>query len=286
MKLRFIQVQLSGARSPLSCCLALALPLLVCGCATVSSPPACVTHPSPASEEVRAAFGPIIIVGAEARSTEIARPPDKGRAAGDGALAGLVLAPKVGGAVGDGYGFVLGLFLSPLTAAGGAIYGACAGMSAGEYEQLVATLRMAMQEANVPGRLESGCLDATRRLAPWVLAPTNAPAGETPARLEIVPFFALIAREGIDPSLTLNGDVQVRLLSGSDSTELFAGQFKYIGAAHPLRQWAADNAAEFRNGIATACNELVGQIAERVFLVYALPGDFTESRSLPWVTKE
>lgn len=285
MKLRSAQVKRSGARNRWSCCLAVALTLLVGGCATVSSPPACVTHPSPPSEEVRAAFGPIIIVGAEARPTEIARPPDKGHAAGDGALAGLVLAPQAGGALGGGYGFAMGLFLSPLTAVGGAIYGASAGMSEGEFEQLVGTLRTVALECDVPGRLESGCREATQRLAPWALAPSNAPVGGTSTRLELVTLFALKAQEGIDPPLTLNCTVQVRVLSGSHGAELFVGQFECLGAAHTLRKWAADNGAEFRNGIATACNALVEQIAERVFLVHAFPGSFTESRSLPWVTK-
>ena len=268
---------------PLGWCLAVALSLLGSGCATGSRTPAYVTHPPPPSEEVRAGLGVITVVVTEPQATEIAPPMDKGRSAEQGAFQGLLIAPAAGAATGDPYAFVGSLFLSPLTAAGGALYGAFAGMSKEEHKRITMTLQKVVLTGNVPARLERGCVEAIRRLAPrTLLARTNAPAGATQTTLEVVPLmFGLDAGEGINPPMTLNCAVQVRFVRAGDGTALFTGHFQYFGATDTLRRWAADDGAKFRQGITAACNDLVGQIAERVFLVYALPGGFVESRILP-----
>jgi hypothetical protein len=288
MKARSSQRQLLRAVMPLAGCLAAALSLLGSGCATGPGAPAYVTHPPPPSEEVRAGLGVITVVVTEPQSTEIAQPMDKGLAAGKGASGGFLMALESGVTSGDANAFVGSLFLAPVAAAGGAIYGAFAGMNENEYKRITMALRQVVLTDDVPARLESGCVEAIRRLAPrTVLAPTNAPAGTAQTTLEVVPLmFGLDAGAGINPPMTLNCAVQVRFVRASDGAVLYLGQFGHFGATDTLRRWAADDGAKFRQGITAACNDLVGQIAERVFLVYALPGGFAESRILPCDTQK
>jgi len=287
MKARSSQRPLLGAVIPLGGGLAVALSLLGSGCATGPETPAYVTHPLPPPEEVRVQLGAITVVGTDLKATEIAQPMTKGRSAGKGALAGFLIPPVAGGVVGGGYGAAAGLFVSPVTAGAGAIYGAFAGMNKGEYDKITALLQRVVLEGNVPARLESGCVDAIRRVAPQtLLAPSNAPAGTTETTMEIAPLrFGLVAGKGINPPMTLICCVRVRLVRAGDEMELFRGEFNYFGTKHTLRQWAADDGVEFRKGITAACNDLAGQIAERVFLVYAFPGSFAESRLIPWTTE-
>jgi hypothetical protein len=261
--------------------------LLGAGCATEPVAPVCVAHPSPPSEEVRARLGVITVVGNQPLAPDIAQPLGKGSAAGKGALEGFGIA-VAGGAFGGPYGVIFGLFLSPVTATGGAIYGGFAGMNKGEYGEIAAVLQKGVREASVPARLESGCVEALRRLAPQtLLAPTNAPSGTPQTTMRIVPLkFGLDAKDGINPPMTMDCVVEVRLLSGDDGMELFAGQFTYFGGTHTLRQWADDDGAAFRKDVTAACDHLVGQIVERVFLVYPLPNNFLESRTIPWHTKK
>jgi hypothetical protein len=155
-------------------------------------------------------------------------------------------------------------------------------MNEKEYQRITLVLQKVVETGDVPARLESGCIEAIRRLAPqMLLGPTNAPAETTQTTLEVVPWMlGLDAGEGINPPMTLNGTVRVRLVRAGDGTELFTGYFKYFGAADTLRRWAADDGASFRQGLTAACDDLAGQIAERLFLVYALPGGFVESRIL------
>ena len=239
-------------------------------------------------EEVRVQLGAITVVGTELKATEIAWPMTKGRSAGKGALAGFLMPPVAGAFAGGGYGAAAGLFVSPVTAGAGAIYGAFAGMNQGEYDKITALLRRVALEGNVPARLQSGCADAIRRAAPQtLLAPSNAPAGTTQTTMEIAPVrFGLYAGEGINPPMTMICSVRVRLVRAGDEMELFRGEFDYLGTTHTLRQWAADDGVEFRTGITAACNDLAGQIAERVFLVYAFPGSFAESRLIPWTSEQ
>ena len=130
------QRPLSRAVIPLGWCLAVALSLLGSGCATGSRMPAYVTHPPPPSEEVRAGLGVITVVVTEPRATEIAQPMDKGHSAEKGASQGLLMTLESGAATGHVDDFAASLFLSPLAAAGGAIYGAFAGMNEKEYKRI------------------------------------------------------------------------------------------------------------------------------------------------------
>ena len=65
---------------------------------------------------------------------------DKGRSAEKGASRGLLMTVEAGAASGDAYAFVGSLFLAPLAAAGGAIYGAFAGMNENEYKRITMAL--------------------------------------------------------------------------------------------------------------------------------------------------
>jgi hypothetical protein len=257
--------------------------LVITGCATAPKMSPCVTHPDPPSEEVRDCTRLIAVVGTASPATAVARPMNKGKAAGMGAAAGFVVCAGAGFESGDAYGAMLGLFLAPVAAASGAVYGTVAGMNKGEYERISATLEKTVQKEDLPARLERGCTDAIRRLSPQTaLVVKNAPVVAKPAILELAALqIALAGEEEINPLMTLNCTVRVRLLSASQGEELFAGEFHYFGATHTLREWAANDGIEFSNGITAACTALEGQIAERLFLVCPIPGNFLESRIIP-----
>jgi hypothetical protein len=156
-------------------------------------------------------------------------------------------------------------------------------MNENEYKRITKALQEVVLTGNVPAKMESGCVEAIRRLAPrTVLAPTNAPDGTVQTILEVVPWmFGLDVKEGIHSPMTLTCAVRVRLVRAGDDTELLTGHFQYFGATDTLRGWAADDGAKFRQGMIAACDNLAGHIAERMFLVYGLPGSFVESRILP-----
>lgn len=250
------------------------------GCASPRVPQY-VTLPSPPSEEIRTQLGPIAVVTTNKPSLAVfTQPMGNGRAASHGGWVGFWSAPAAGGAAGDAYGAILGLFLSPVTGTAGAIYGGVAGMSKKEYDQVSAGLQKAILESDVANRVEAAVTNSIRQLTsqPVVLQTSTAQT-----ILELTP--ALIRLAGvleIEPRLTFECVVRVRLLRVNDGSELFAGTFNYAGAAHNLRDWAEHDGERLRKEFANACTCLSGQIAEQMFLVYSLPDSPAQERVLPW----
>lgn len=248
------------------------------GCASPrATAPAYVVLPPPPSEEVRAQLGTVsVVLGDSPAATEFTQPMGKGRAAGHGGWVGFWTPPAALARGGDGRGVILGLFLSPVVGTAGAIYGAVAGMSKEEYEQVSATLQRSLQQANLPGCLQKTVGDSLR---PY----TKLSAAGAPTLLEITPtFIRLDGPTEIEPPLRVVCSVQVRLLRAADGAELCTMAFEYSGASRTLREWAAQDGVTLRDALATASACLGEQITERMMLVYPLPDSPAQQRVLPW----
>jgi hypothetical protein len=277
---------LSGSlrRKALPLVLLIAL-LLSCGCAATKHPKPVtyVVLPAPPPDEVRRNLGVVTIVSSDLEGVTVARPASKGEAAGRSATEGGVGMLEMGLESADPFGLAVGIILSPVAAVGGGVYGACVGMSDRTFKEHVAVLERVAHESDLPGRLEDGCKEATRRLAPQhALEPTEVRRGRQEARLEISPE-GVVLRGGkdINPPMTLNCVVRVRLLRSGDDAELFSGRFSHVRTGCTLREWTEDDGAALRAAIADACNALAEQIVERVFLVYEPIVGFAEGGSTP-----
>lgn len=244
-----------------------------------------VNSPPPPSEEIRAQLGPIAVVTAEKLpSIEFTQPMGRGQAARHGGWAGFWGPPVVLAQGSDARGFIAGLFLSPVTGTAGAIYGGVAGMSKKEYDQITAGLQKVVWEVDVATRMNAAVTDAIRQLTPEpVVLQTNM----AQTILELTPaLIRLTGKVEIEPPLTFECVVYVRLLQLSDCGELFAGTFVYDGAAHSLRDWAEHDGERLCSEFANACDCLSRQIAEQMFLVYSLPDSPAQQRVLPWPPQE
>ncbi len=249
--------------------------IAVVGCASPRAP-TYVLLPPPPSEEVRAQLGAITVITTNQPATaNFTQPMGKGRAAGHGGWVGFWSAPAYGAAVGEGYGAVAGLFLSPVTGTAGAIYGVVAGMSQKEYAQVCDTLQKTLKETDLPVRMRAAV--ATE------LAPLTPQSGNLLATLEIIPKrIGLVGPQDIEPPLIFECVVQARVRRTADQTELFVAEFSYTGSQHTLREWAAQDGAAFRDELAKTCAWLPALIVEQVFLVYPLPDSPAQQRVLPW----
>ena len=254
------------------------------GCAS-PSPPSYVALPLPPAEEVRTELGPLAVVkAATPTATEFTQPMGKGRAAGHGGWVGFWTPPSVLASGGDGRGVVLGLFLSPVAGTAGAIYGAVAGMSQAEYDRIRSILCTTVQAVDWSSRLEIAVTDSIRQLTAQSIADTPATAQTT---LELTPLLIrLTGTFDIEPPLTLNASVRVRLLRTVDQTELFVSEFSYTGAEHSLREWAAANGTPLQKEMDAAWRSLSALIVEQIFLTYSLPESPAQQRVLPWPLKK
>jgi len=258
--------------------------LVIVGCASPRVP-TYVTSPPPPPEDVRAQIGPLAITtAATPATTEFTRPMGKGRSVGHGGWVGFWTPPAVLASGGDGRGLILGLFLSPVAGTAGAIYGAVAGMTAVEYEQVHATLDTTFQTTDWTSQLEAAVADSIRQLTTQSFVSSTNGAQTT---LELTPLFIrLQGAVEIDPPLTFVGTVRLRLLCPMDQSELFVTEFDYTGSQYTLRQWAEHDGELFRKELATARSSLSDQIVERVFLAYSLPESPAQQRVLPWPPKK
>jgi hypothetical protein len=256
----------------------------LCGCATKYLPPEVKALAAP-SEEVRSNLGTVVVAGRLTNEiTGFPKPMSKGRAAATGAGEGAVASVAGGTALGQAYGFVAGVMLSPVAGIGGAAYGTVAGMSFHEYQAISNTLNRAVQDIAPVRRLPSAVAESaslvtsnpvgccTNFVSPTVnnssdYGPLTHQGAQTVLELTTIQL-TLSAPSGINPPLTLTWVVSARLLRITDNTELFTTQFAYSGETRTLRQWAADDARLFRIGLQQAQSALAGQIAENIFLLY------------------
>ena len=255
-----------------------ALMLLLCGCAT-QRPPVYFELPAPPTEEVRAQLGTIAIVATATNpATDFTKPMGKGQAAGHGGWVGFWTPVAIGGSGGNAYGAILGLFLSPLTGTIGAIYGATAGMRQEEYNEDCRSLSRAIQDSSMSSRLQTAVADSVRNLTSERIVTTDAQTV-----LELTPSqIGLTGKVDIEPPLKFQWEMLARLVRVADGAELFSAQFHYDGSVHTLREWAAEQAGLFSREIDAAIPVFTRQLTEQIFLMYPLPDNGVQQRTVPW----
>ena len=153
-------------------------------------------------------------------------------------------------------------------------------MNKEEYDQVSGILQHTIQTADMAEGLSAALGESIPKLTflPVVLQ-TNA--AQTILEVTSV-LVCLSGPSAIEPPLTLDCDVRVRLLRVRDGCELYDARFSYYGSSHTLREWATSDGADLRKELGAACIHLSHHIAEQIFLVHNLPESPAQERVLPW----
>jgi hypothetical protein len=202
-------------------------------------------------DEVRAEFGRIGITTSESPPpTSFGRPmTSAGKAAGAGALGGFGGAILGGARTGNAIGLALGIAVSPLAAAGGAIYGAVAARSPEEVEQATQDMERAIAELNVQENLRDLVIARLAEVDPYLdVRPYNGPSdtvGDNPDTvIEVRVASVSLVGQGINPTLRLYLHAAVRVVKGNvvtHSRTIVAG-----GDGETFLTWAGENSQRFR----------------------------------------
>ena len=253
------------------------------GCATKS-------HRIPTlSEEVRAEIGTLGVATSSIIPTSDLKSPTSGRGSGAAKGAGLgartmALASLSGGKGQPLTGLVV-LSLTPIAAAGGAIYGAIVAPSAQKVKEAETALASALSDLKVQEAIHAHALQAARGRVGYRVVPL----GDTPdvdAILEIGVVSVKLAGAAaldIDPPLQLVILACPRLVRRADGRELYPAEpttpaVVHMSAPRKFIEWGEQDARLFREEMERAYQNLAERAVEEMFLAFHPPGSRWWSR--------
>ena len=208
------------------------------------------------------------------------------KGAGEGALKGAFGAVAVGSA-GGGYGIVLGVLLAPVTALGGAIYGATTTepilhkkelsdvegatalfRSVGGVQNFTRQLR---QKLIVLGRSETRhelrmATDENGDTLPLEASPSPTPDWAD-TTLELVAIhYGLLGKSADDPEFSFYVRIDVSIINTEPELPRFLelDDLKFVTTKRPITEWAADDAKLLKTEIGDATNLIAKRIIERL----------------------
>jgi hypothetical protein len=225
---------------------------LVVGCA-----PALVRM-SP--DDARAEYGRLAVFALETPPTVVFNRPvtSPGEGAKTGALVGAVAPILAGWEVGAAYGAALGILVSPITAIGGAVYGAIAAQSEKEIARGAQVLDAVVAEFKAAQAVRDALMVRLRREPYLDLAADEGTAPGTDTIVEVQVTDIGLIGQGINPNLTLSVGAVVRVRRAG--VETLAEQLLVRGDSRTFLTWAARDGNELR----TALERQMGTVAERM----------------------
>jgi hypothetical protein len=230
----------------------------------------------------------VVVTLSPSSATTVAGPPSRAGAAGREAMNVAGGTTAVLTALGSGYGLLLGVFISPITATIGAIKGAVQAADPGEVAPRVAALERALAAFEMreilaravvasarPGRpllqTEDGSARAMTRLELEVghveLENYPSPPGLRYGALQEYSEIGLWRRSlstETDPVLTLVIRIRARLVSADDGRALFERKLIYVGQRRNFSQWSDNDAAVLTADLAQACSTVAEGIVDEL----------------------
>ena len=230
------------------------------------------------NEQVRAEIGTLGVASSSIVPSSDLRPPTGGKGSGaakgaGSAAAAIAMAPGSGGNPLLKAIVILGL--TPIAAAGGAIYGAVMAPSA----EKVKEAETALARASVDLKPKEAILDQVLKAARGRIAHRVVSVGETPdvdAVLEIGVLSVGLAGAtalNIDPPLQVVVVACPKLVRRADGRELYPAEspapaFVHMSAPRRFLEWGGDDARLFRQETARAYQSLAERVVEEIFVVF------------------
>ncbi len=277
--------------------LTLGLLLVQAGCATGLAPVPPRSLPS-LPPEIRAQLGRVgVVSGRFVPATVVERPAaGKVRGAAKGAAAGAlgVTAGMAGAAAfsrvgcsGEGCALAAVIGLGVLIGAAtvgtvvGAIVGAVTTESAVKAREAQAALQHAYAELNIQQTLRDRIVSIARAEAQFDLIPVADPSPADPdVDVDYRPLVAqdldtvfevsvtglgLTGDRSVNPPLALSATTRIRVIRSRDGAELYRHDLPYRNGSRKFVEWAANDAAAFREALDAAYTDISRQIIRLVW---------------------
>ncbi len=217
--------------------------VLFSGCSSLAT-----TQPQPLSERDRERLGRIWVQPsydtAEATSG-VTSGRGMGAAIGAGQATGAMWSEMGSGMSGDGaaLGLLVLVALTPIVAAGGAVYGAAAADSANDVDQYLATLDQvyAATDATYARHLEQGIADL-----PYLDVAVGARPNAFDSRL-VIQFNELTGEGGgVKSNLSFTLSTKTSLYIGDDTAPAYVRDYRFHTPVRRLAQWAEGDGSALR----------------------------------------
>ncbi len=240
----------------------------------------------PIPQFTEAEFGTIAVVSAcfEPEFKFLHKPMTKGKAAGMGALAGF-LGSILGGAMsGNPYSAAAGVALSPVFAAGGAIYGAIEGETTKTIRKTEETLNHCLTDLRPQEVMKERVLALARarsrytfvvpdQCGPNVLdeettySTLKEKGLDTVFEISLREFGLWRKKDAMDPPLSLFVAVSIRLIRVKDDTVLSTDRLTYKSdEQRKFTKWAKNNGQPFREELDRCFGDLAERIVTELFI--------------------
>jgi len=221
----------------------------------------------------RAALGRVAIVaGSETPQIHFegfARSKGEGAAAGAGGVFLSCVAsmgPAACGGTFCGAVAVLWLGFCGVAGAVGGVAGAASAASADTVRSAETALRARLDVTTIQESLRRQ-IDIAAREREVALAALS----DADSLLEVTLVRAGTTGGGINAPVELQMVARIRVLRAADRAELYRAQMQYLGEAHPIVDWAADEGVRLLAALNGGYQALAAQIADNVFLLYPFP---------------
>ena len=206
------------------------------------------------------------------------KPLTKGKAAGAGALEGISASISAGAMTNSLGGLALGIALSPVFAAGGAIYGAIEGETTKTIRKTEGTLNHCLNGLRTQEVMQERVLSLAREMARYTFVEPeqcgpNALDEEisydslkgngvdTIFEISVRKFGLWREKDAIDPPLSLFMTVSIRLIRVNEDTVLSDRTFRYESREkRKFIKWAKNGGQPFRDEL----DRCFGSLAERI----------------------
>lgn len=251
----------------------------------------------PVSEELRASFGTVGLVGLDTVPDIQVDTPAKGSLAGAGRKAGgwtrdwLLGGPRgcsSGGSSGGGIGTILcaavWLGLTPVVAMSGAVYGAATAEDAATVKKAETQLKDSLAKLRYGRALRDHVADEAKKYSPTLaLFPLDqANLGNTDSSpdaprakdgintiLEIeVESIGVNGQWDVDPPLAITVKAKARMLESRSGKVLHDDSFRYTTKTRSFSDWAKDDAKAFSEAIDLSLQRLSEFMVERLFFTF------------------
>lgn len=244
----------------------------------------------PPSEAQRAKFGTVgIVYGSyvpESNFDTFAKSLLSG--AGKGALEGFFLGAKAieGSANSGPLGIILLPFMAAIGAAVGSIEGVEAAVPREEAEKIEAAIKRAFGELEIQKTMAWSLFKNCSTLSDYKFGLLDR---QGPISPDQKPTYKILKEQGIDtvlevavkrlgfeggkgnnPSISFFMNVQIRLLSLIDRTEVFFHEFKYTSPPRPFTHWSYNNGQRLGEEFSLCYGTLSEKITDELFLLYPM----------------
>lgn len=193
--------------------------------------------------------------------------------------AALAQIPVVGGALvvaGLGLSAAGGIVGGALGAIGGAIHAAASAPPPSK--DVEATLERVVAEPSIREALRQSVLDAATRQSGFTLVPLQTGRGSVDTILDVSLRNIELQREGTDTALVVSARAQLR--RAADGRNIARHSFTHTSVARPYAEWAAHDAAHFRDALATASASMAVEIIDVMLVRPPAPSSVATSPAL------